>query len=133
VETGFGLKDVFTFVTRHLIPAVHQVDEKASTSWWLASLEMFGDEGVILTMGRVNEEVKATSDGKAELAFGEEKCSEGIGIHLGKDGASEAAPDSADADGAEFVRVVGVFVEGEESTKGQILSKLRRDVVVHCK
>jgi uncharacterized membrane protein len=61
MKVGFGLEDVFTFVLRHLILAVHQVNErKASTHGQLASLKRFGNECVILTMSRVSKEVEAT-------------------------------------------------------------------------
>ena len=51
VETGFGLKDVFAFVPRHLVPAVHKVNEQAGMGGGLVGLERFGDKSVILTMG----------------------------------------------------------------------------------
>jgi hypothetical protein len=64
------------------------------------------------------------------LTFGKEKLGKCICIHLGKDRASKVAPNSADADGAEFVRVVGILVKGKEVTEGQVLSELRWDIIV---
>ena len=125
MKAGFGLKDVFTSVPRHLIPAVYQADEKVSMRGRLTSLKRFGNEGVILTVSGVNKEVKVTLNGKAELTFRKEEFRKCICIHLGKDRASKAAPNSANTNGVELVRVVSILMKGKEATEGQVLSELR--------
>jgi hypothetical protein len=67
----------------------------------------------------VNQEVEASADGEAELAFREQEFSEGVCIGQSKDGASQAAPGSTDADGSNFFEVLRVLVKGEKTTEGE--------------
>jgi hypothetical protein len=79
------------------------------------------DKAFELTVGRMHKEVEASSDGKAEgvLAFREEKFGEGVSVVDGQDGARKAMPGSTNADGAEFVKVVFIFVESEKVAEGK--------------
>jgi hypothetical protein len=79
VEVGFGLKNVFTLVTGHLIPTINEaVDEEASAGGRLASGKGFGDKRVILAVSRVYKEIEATLEDEAKLAFGEQRSGERI-------------------------------------------------------
>jgi hypothetical protein len=93
-----------------------------------------GNERVVLAVGGVDQEVEASSHSEPELAFREEEFGKSVGINKGDDRAREAAPDgTGDTDGAEFVGVVGILVEGQKAAEGQVLSKLRRDLIVEEK
>jgi orotidine-5'-phosphate decarboxylase len=54
----------------------------------------------------------------------------GVRVDEGKDGAGKTAPGSANADGAEFVKVGRVLVKSKKATVCQEFGDSRGDVVV---
>jgi hypothetical protein len=64
------------------------------------------------------------------LAFGEKEFGKGVGVEKSDDGASQTAPDGTNADGAEFVRIIGILRKGEKATISQILSEFGGDFIV---
>jgi hypothetical protein len=71
----------------------------------------------MLAICGVDQEVQTATDGETKLAFREQVFSKGVSLGEGNDGASQTAPSSANADGAEFVTVVWVFVKGKKTAE----------------
>jgi hypothetical protein len=64
------------------------------------------------------EEVEAAADREAKLAFWEKDFSKSVGVEGCDGGTGETPPGSADTNGAKFVEVVTILVEGKEAAMG---------------
>jgi hypothetical protein len=123
VEFGVGVEFVAGSTARHPIEHVAYVKEEQCTGG-LGGVE----EAFILSEGKVTEVVNAPRDANAHLTFREEMGRK-VGSKMDCDGSTKDVPvgsAGADADGAEFVRAVRVFVEGDDF---QIISKLNLAVL----
>jgi hypothetical protein len=113
-----------------LVPTVDKVNKDGCSLGWEIVGQGCRNEAFKLAVGGVNEKIKASADGETELSFGEEEFGKGVGIGDGENGARKAAPGSANADGAEFVEVVLVFMKGKKAAKGKWSGDARWYVIV---
>jgi hypothetical protein len=81
----------------------------------------------------VGHEVNASADGNTELSEWEEEGGKVIGKDCGNGGASDATPGSSDADGAEFGKVIRIFMKCKDAAGGEQGCDLWWDVVIRNK
>jgi hypothetical protein len=78
----------------------------------------------------VNQEIKASPDGKAELTLGKKKFSEGVGIDEGDNCTCQTAPSSPNANRPKFVKILLVFVKCQEPAEREQLGYPWGDFIV---
>jgi hypothetical protein len=130
MEARVRFKDIAGFLSGHLVPAANQVNKDSSSVGREIGGQRLGDESVQLTVGGVDEEIKASADGQAKLAGRKQVFCKGVRVDEGKDGAGKTAPGSANADGAEFVKVGRILVKSKKATVCQEFGDSRGDIVV---
>ena len=124
---GVELAELFAEAgARSCVEHVDNVEEEERTGGGGGVLHVLFELGE----GCVADEVEAAGDSDAELGGGDEVLGERgtKGGHNG--GGGDAAECGADADGSEFVKVGGVFVEGNDIVGCEVGCSGGRDAVV---
>ena len=112
MECWFSGEGVTGGVRGELIEHVDNIKEEEGTGGGFAGVDGFGNEVVELSGGQMGHEINAAADGNTKLANREQEGGEIIGKNGGDEGADYAAPCCSNSNGAEFCKVVRVFVEG---------------------